>query len=255
MYQKFTATEINIDNASKKVIVGFTFDLDEESINNKTVYITDDHGDVINTQIEVSDTFLSLSFTDEIIPNKPYFLVVTKEVRSLLGASIYHAIKHEFSFETTCRAKLRIVTPTNFEEIKDSFSIKWEQIDEKRDAFAYIRKEVSFDHLFENILDSSQLNDAPISGYETGKLYIRIRAENSESDYGEWSDPVTINYENTTQKTSVLDDDLSAIFQRGLQVLTQPDQGETPISFLFEFDSEIDPKSIEDNIIILQRKI
>ena len=31
MYQKFTATEINIDNASKKVIVGFTFDLDEGS--------------------------------------------------------------------------------------------------------------------------------------------------------------------------------------------------------------------------------
>ena len=43
--------------------------------------------------------------------------------------------------------------------------------------------------------------------------------------------------------------------QQEIEIISEPEQGETPKSFIIEFDCELDEKSIVDAILVLKRSI
>ena len=55
------------------------------------------------------------------------------------------------------------------------------------------------------------------------------------------------------KKDVVIDND--PIFYQDIEIISEPEQGETPKSFVIEFDTEIDERTIEDSILLLKRKI
>ena len=262
MYQKFTVTTVDIDKIQKLLHINFSFDVDEDTITNQSVYVTDEKGDVINTKLSVEGTKLILSFTGNIKLNTPYFLVITKDVLSALGTNIYHAVKHEFQFKTECRSLVKILSPAEFEEMKDTIHLEWKESAQKRaDLCNHFRIQISDTHLFENILAESEVHDKTsvdiIDIKESKQYYVRIRAEKNQDDFGMWSAPVTftLTRSNAAVNNPFMDEEEEPIYERPLEVLTLPEQGETPASFVFEFDGELDPKTIEENIVILQRTI
>ena len=85
------------------------------------------------------------------------------------------------------------------------------------------------------------------------QYFLRVRAENDESDIGNWSERRTFTLL-APKKSDIVDDEI--IFEEDFHIVGYPENGHTPKSFLFEFDDEIDPASIDvAKILVLKKKV
>ena len=82
------------------------------------------------------------------------------------------------------------------------------------------------------------------------QYFLRVRTQTSEKDFGNWSETVTFTH--IPQKNVVPDQE--PIFEQDLEVLSSDDDGITPDSFIIEFNSELDPSSIDIDDILVFRK-
>ena len=270
MYQKFTATNFDIDKPTKNIYLSFSHDINEDTITKSSLYIEDADGEMLDRTITVDGLNVIIHIDGEIKPNVEYTMYATRGIESALGQKLSYRINKKFIFDTTVRSSVRIISPSNFEETDDTVNIEWEEcVDSENQRVNKFYIEISDDHLFENIIVDTKVsnkNKIKLSGLKKpGQHFIRIRTQTNEEDYGAWSDIVTFIYKDGTQDISApnnedditpSDNDDYIIYQKELEVLIEPEQGETPSSFIIEFSSPIDPESIcEDNIFLVQRRI
>lgn len=257
MYQKFNATTIDIDRIRKSVHIDFSYDVDEDTINSKTVYVyKNKNGDIVSTQCIVEGTSVNLSFTNDMEPNTEYVIVVTKEVASITGENVYTAVKKTFTVDSSVTSRVAINSPSNYEELADKVALSWNEIagDDNKTCETFL-VQIASDNLFFNVLLESEVNNKTSVTFGTVKdaeqYFVRVRAQKSQEDFGAWSDIITF----TLIKTATNKNDDEAIFQKAMEVLTIPEQGQTPESFIIEFDAEIDVSSVEDSIILIRKPV
>lgn len=260
MYQDFSVSTIDIDKATKRIAIGFTNEIDPDSINPKTLYVsTGDNGDVVKIKWQVEGYILYVDIVEEIVPNLSYYLFITTDVLNAMGENLANRCKQEFIVKTDVRNSCEILSPVYDEKFDDCdvtvtlSEILYSDASKQENSF-YVQ--VSSDWMFENIVTESAFtnrNTAKIHVDKTGQIFIRARVQKDEENYGEWSAPVSIYMDNDNDLS--FDEDEEPIFFQELEIISSPEQGETPRSFIIEFDSEIDEKSIEDAILILKRRI
>lgn len=261
MYQEFSVTTIDIDKATKRIAIGFTNEIDPDSINPKTLYVsTGDNGDVVKIKWMVEGYTLYVDIAEEITPNLSYYLFITTDVLNAMGENLSSRCKQEFIIKTDVRNSCEILSPVYDEQFDSNdvpislSEILYSDTSTKENSFFV---QVSSDWMFENIVTESffiDRNSAKIHIDKTGQIFIRARVQKDEENYGEWSAPVSI-YMGSSEDDSNTDIDEEPIFFQELEIISSPEQGETPRSFIIEFDSEVDEKSIEDAILILKRGI
>ena len=261
MYQEFSVTTIDIDKATKRIAVGFTNEIDPDSINPKTLYIsTGDNGDVVKIRWSVEGHALYVDIVDEIVPNLSYYLFITTDVLNAMGENLTNRCKQEFVIKTDVRNSCEILSPIYDEKFDvNDITITLAELlysDESNEENSFY-VQVSSDWMFENIVTESTFTDrnsAKVHVDKTGQIFIRARVQKDKENYGEWSAPVSI-YIGSDENSYTDDIDDDPIFFQELEIISSPEQGETPKSFIIEFDSEVDEKSIENAILILKRRI
>ena len=253
MYQTFSVSTVDIDKATKQILVAFTNDIEPASVNHNTIYVsTGSNGDIVKIKWSIEGVFLTIDILDEIEPNKSYFLFITTDVVNILG---------EFIIENNIRNSCEILSPVNYEYISDSIvniSLQENQYDENSITLNSFYVQISTDHLFENIINDITIQDKnsiAISVDVAGQVYIRARVQKDKEQYGSWSKVVVINLEAQETKNDDIYDDISPIFKQEIEIISEPEQGETPKSFIIEFDCELDEKSNDDAILVLKRSI
>lgn len=261
MYQEFSVSTIDIDKATKRIAIGFTNEIDPDSINPKTLYVsTGDNGDVVKIKWKVEGYTLYVDIADEIVPNLSYYLFITTDVLNAMGENLTNRCKQEFIIKTDVRNSCEILSPIYDEKFEaNDVAIALSEIlysdESARENSFYVQ--ASSDWMFENIVTESIFTDrssAKVHIDKTGQIFIRARVQKDKENYGEWSAPVSI-YIGSNEDDSTDDIDEDPIFYRELEIISSPEQGETPKSFIIEFDSEVDEKSIENAILILKRRI
>ena len=121
MYQTFSVSTVDVDKATKQILVAFTNDVEPASINHNTVYIsTGPNGDTVKIKWNLEGTFLTIDILNDIEPNKSYFLFITTDVVNILGEHLSQRLKQEFIIENDVRNSCEIISPVNYEYIPDN---------------------------------------------------------------------------------------------------------------------------------------
>lgn len=261
MYQKFTVSEIIPDEANNCVRVTFTLDVDDETINDCTIFLTDNahtaESEIVESKIDVDGKVVTLA-VKEFKVNTVYEVHVKKGVQSIVGIQLDHGYKRTFSIHSPVDSNVEILSPVDYEEVK-SFDLKIREIPGESERLTSIyRAQVATDVNFldielEQVFRKQEitLKLPPLSQY-----FLRVRAENNEGDVGNWSKHRTFTMLDTSGgKGDGTDDDI--IFEEDLQIVGYPENGQTPKnSFLLEFDDDLDPASIDiANIMVLKKKV
>lgn len=261
MFQEFTVTAIDINKATKRISVGFSNDIDPDSLNPKTLYIsTGDNGDVVKIKWSVDGYVLIVDILDEIVPNLEYYLFITTDVTNAMGEKLKTRVKQSFIYESSVRNRCRILSPVQNEEFsKNDIEIRLDEVlnTDDSDLVNCFRVQIAKDWLFENIIASPNLvqrDTVTLNIKSSGQVYIRARVESNEKNYGVWSDTIVIDI-NGEDDEDTSEDGEGPVFYQDIEIISEPEQGETPKSFIIEFDSEIDEKVIEDSVLLLKRKI
>ena len=114
MYQTFSVSTVDVDKATKQILVAFTNDVEPASINHNTVYIsTGPNGDTVKIKWNLEGTFLTIDILNDIEPNKSYFLFITTDVVNILGEHLSQRLKQEFIIENDVRNSCEIISPVN----------------------------------------------------------------------------------------------------------------------------------------------
>lgn len=258
MYQEFTVTSVDINKATKRISVGFSNDIDPDSLTPKTVYVsTGDNGDVVKIRWSIDGYVLIIDILDEIVPNIEYYLIITTDVINAMGDNLKNRLKQKFVYESTVRNKCKILSPVQNEEFdKNEVEIKLDEVlnNDDSDFINSFYIQIAKDWLFENIITDPKLiqrDSVKLNIIFNGQVYIRARVQQDDNNYGEWSKSIVISVNDNDDITQEYD----PIFYQDIEIISEPEQGETPKSFIIEFDTEIDEKTIEDSILLLKRKI
>lgn len=256
MYQKFVTTQLHIDKVNRAVSIDFTYDVDEDTVDNRSIFVTKEKDmNLIPCKYHVDGSVVSLIFDKDFDVNQTYTLYATRKILSVTGTKLALETCRNFSIESTVDSDCKITNPANHEDLK-ILRFEWQEIAGKSEKLTnafYI--EIAPDaHFFRTLLQSE------ITGqnfFEVNKLeqcrqyWVRVRAQANADDYGNWSEPVTFTY---TAPKEEIENDEDIIYISPLEILSRPDEGMTPQhSFLFEFDKDLDPASLEDSIKLFRK--
>jgi hypothetical protein len=263
MYQDFSITAISTDLKTKSIIIGATFDIDPTTVNDANIQLVD----IVNKNsadisFEIVPKGLVISLKDWPIPNKNYALKV-QNLTSVIGEKLVSGISRKVIFDSTICSTIEITYPAFDEEISD-LKVSWKEIP-KSDTSVPIGSyyiEISTDNAFINIVRGLEIVDRTeidLLDLKAGQYYLRGRVQ-KDNEYGLWCETITfIVKEDSTsipdsgQNNTDPEED-EEIYTPPIEVVSTPEQGETPSSIIIEFDCSIDPDSVGD-ILIMRRSI
>lgn len=262
MYQKFVVSDVSPDEANNCVRVAFTFDVDDETVNDCTIFLTDNahtsESEIVNAEISVDGKVVTLA-VKEFKVNTTYEVHVKKEIQSIIGASLDHSYKKTFAIHSPVDSDIEILSPVDYEEVKQ-FDLKVKELPGESGRLTSVyRVQVAADVNFLDVeleqvfrKQDITLKLAPLHQY-----FLRVRAENDEGDVGNWSQHRTFTLLGAPEGNSSAVNDDDIVFEEELQIVGYPENGHTPKnSFLLEFDDDIDPASIDiANIMVLKKKV
>ena len=266
MYQKFTVSQVFIDEAENNIKVTFAYDIDEDTIDNSSIYITEaetENQRIIETDKTVEQSTVTLYYGDLEL-NKTYQLVVKKDVKSVMGDELDIEYVKTFALHSDVDSIVTIISPSQHEEI-EVLNIKLEESTGKnKKLFNRYRIQISGDHGFLKVFSETVTEKKEIKlsvEKDSPQYFIRARAEKDENNYGNWSDKISFIIIKKTAQSSQKDDDHDDIdyeedyaFEDDFEIVVYPENGTTPSSFIIEFAEDIDPDSIHIEDLILTRK-
>jgi hypothetical protein len=256
MYQKFVTTQLHIDKVNRAVSVDFTFDVDEDTIDNRSLFVTKENDmNLIKCKYHVDGSVVTILFDKDFDVNQTYTLYATRKILSVTGEKLNLETVRSFCIESNVDSECRITNPANHEDIK-TLEFGWEEIKGKSQKLvnSFFIEIAPDAHFFRPLLQTE------VVGRKTFKIHkleqcrqywVRVRSQLNTEDYSNWSEPVTFTY--TAPKEEIEEDD-DIIYIKPLEILSRPTEGTTPKhSFIFEFDKDIDPVSLEDNIKLFRK--
>ncbi len=261
MYQEFSIIKISTSLIEKKIEINFSLDVDEDTATLDTLILVEkETSKIVDTNISVSRNVVQLELVNWPTPNKEYMIKIQKGITSIVDDILPDSLQRSLVFKSEITSVVEVQSPADHEEI-DELSISWneKQVRPSENLVHSYYLEISTDNAFYNVVKKTEVvdkNKITLSSISNGQYYLRVRAQ-KDKQYGQWSDVVTfIVSENSKPSEPIYDDEDNEdpVFEEDLRTITVPVNGETPESFLFEFDDEIDTDSIQD-IVIIRRSI
>lgn len=264
MYQNFHIVDISPEYISNSILILASFDVDEKTVTDASVNVVKkSDGMNLGIKFEIEDRTIKLLIEDDIVPNEDYIIRITTDVKSLLGENLNNAIRRKIVFLSAVQEVPEIISPVGY-AISKSLLVKLKGLDkvkpEEDILYRYhiqISKDVAFiSRDFEARMEN---NEQEFNVLPDGQYFIRARIEKSEDseavDYGKWSKCETFILRESEIKDEDLPDDgdeedLNPEFIEETVIIWRPENGVTPEMFMFEFNNEIDPDSIDDIVII-----
>lgn len=257
MHYEFTINEIKLDLRTKTISVDFAFDIDPDTITTESIQIRNRaNGNYEEYDYKIDGHTLYITLVNWPEPNQDYILRI-EGLQSILGDQLTNAIRKKIVFNSAICSTITIISPSLNELINDNINIKWEEniADTTHKAINSYYLEISDDAHFHNIVLETTIKEKKnitLDLLDSGQYFLRIRAQKDE-DYGLWSEPITFLTERQSNINSKPNDN-EPIFIRPMSLISQPKNGETPTSFMFEFDCAIDSDFL-DNIVVIRKEI
>lgn len=264
MYQKFTVEELRIHEEGNRIILGFTLDLDEDTVNDSTVYITETNKNqqpIIKTAIKAEGKQAILEYKDLKV-NTDYEIHATRDIQSITEDTLDIEYIGSFHIESTVDSIVKIISPSDYEEVKELYVVLSEIAGQSEKLFNNFDIQIATDVRFDDVIletsiyDKNQYGVSSLKPAPRNQYYIRARATNN-NDKGNWSPKITFTTKTNTKNS---DDNNSTdefpVFVSDLKLVGYPENGETPNSFILEFDQDIDPNSFDpDSFILIRKKV
>ncbi len=256
MYKEFNIINIYTSLKDKELILEFSFDVEEESVDKSSILLSNkDTEEIISFNIEIEKNILKLKFMDWPMPNSIYYLKVQNSVKSITGDELKMSLRRDIVFKSEVKSNIRIISPSDYEQLKE-LAIEWEEISEEDKVNNYYI-EVARNIIFYDIARRTNVegkNKIELKDISYGQYYLRVRAQKSENEYGRWSEPVTFVFGDENKNPgSILDQEKQEpIYDEDIHLIFKPEDGSSPDNFILEFNEEIDPDSI-DEIVVLRR--
>lgn len=260
MYREFTVQDIRTNIKEKSIIVEFSMDIKESSVDDSTIQLVDRKTkEIKNYKISVNEKIATLILNEWPAPNSEYIIKIEK-ILNILDEPIVRSERKKISFESAITSDVTIISPSD-NEVIESVIIKWkEDVRAESEAINSFYLELSSEASFYNILSSSNIignTEIELPRLENGQYFIRCRVQDGDS-YGRWSETITFLmgrnsippdeiYDNTDP-----DSGEDPIYIDDLLIIGRPEDGKTPKSIFIEFDGVIDPDTL-NNIVIIRR--
>ena len=278
MYKQFNLSSITPLALEKRIDLKFNFDIDESSIQGDSIILTTlNGGDHIPFKYVVKNDLISLKLDEWPEPETVYHIIVEQEIKNITGQKLNSAIRRKLRFKSEITSKCSIKSPYQYEKLDE---LKFEWLESEEYGSYYI--EVAKENRFYNLVYSGDVYTKSISpilaDLKPGQYYVRVRVQ-KDNEYGPWSPIVTFIYkevcacdypeedgpsadaempgawddifDNTPDSPNQDNDDSFIEIEDDLEVLTQPQNGETPLEFVFEFDKELDVYS--GKVVVIRR--
>lgn len=257
MYSPFGIVRFFPDTANRTIQIVASGDIDSNSVTKDSVLLSDEQNDrIADYTLRVDGSVIFLTLVDWPRPNLPYRLVIQKGVTSVVGEPLAINFSRSVIFESQIISTVSILTPSNYEKVNE-LNVSWE---EKNAAVGSYRLQVAKENVFATPeIDTliSGRNSITLITPTTGQHYLRMRVETADQ-YGAWSDissfliaepvqpdaPVDTTLEDSP--TVVINDeplDAPSVVTEMIPEL-MPENGETPLTFIFQFPADLDPTAI-----------
>lgn len=253
VYTEFSIVSVDTDIMTRSITITATFDVDAGSVNQSTVQLYSDvNKNYVAYDAVVQGKVITLTLHDWPSTNTDYILSISK-IKNVLGAELANGngIFRKIIFSSNVTSSVEITYPAYNEVIND---LKAEWIEDQPNPNGELANsfyiEVSSDVAFYNIVKSTLVvgrNNIDLSDIPNGQYFMRIRAQ-KDNAYGAWSDVVSFIVQTGAVVPEEPDDEQS-MFVQELNLVSSPLNGETPGSFVFEFDAPLGVVTIE-NIIV-----
>ena len=272
MYQRFTVDKFLLHAKQNELVLTFTLDVDEDTINNSSIYITESKAGMQPILLSSEDAEYSVDgrmvtiHYSELSVNSAYEIHATKKVESIMGDALEVEFVKEFVIPSSVDSIITILSPADYEAVDDLVLRLEEKEGPSKKLFQKFQIQVASDVNFLDILLDPVLDgktEATFSDLkESNQYFLRVRACDS-NDRGNWSAPVTFTRKKNltpsnpgvTPEPEEPGDDFPKVIE-DLELITKPENGVTPTSFLFEFDSDLDEEKIQaSDIIVTMRKV
>ena len=272
MYQRFTVDKFLLHAKQNEIVLTFTLDVDEDTINNGSIYITESKVGMQPILLSSEDAEYSADgrmvtiHYSELSVNSAYEIHATKKVESIMGDALEVEFVKEFVIPSSVDSTVTILSPADYEAVDDLVLRLEEKEGPSKKLFGKFHIQVASDVNFLDVIMDTSIDgktEATFSSLKDANQYfLRARAYDGD-DQGNWSAPVTFTRKkNLTPPNGGVkpepeepDDDFPKIVE-DLELITKPENGVTPTSCLFEFDSDLDEESIQaSDIIVTMRKV
>lgn len=277
MFKKFCLSSVTANAIEKTVTIGFNYDLEEKTVSTATVRLTESNGSILKYTVSVKGTEIILKLKDW-PQNTSCFIVIDKSVENIAGDTLSQSYRNEIKFGVDITSRVNIKAPYNFEKL-DNLRFEVDDTEDIGSYYVEIAEENLFYNLKYSGYIEEKVFAPVIPELEAGQYYVRFRVQKGEQ-YGVWSDVVTFIYQRicdddepeeegpsaNAEMPSAWDDIylnrddeannvqnssaqpapvIPAVpptidFESELELLSGPQNGETPQSFIFEFDKELD---------------
>lgn len=266
MYQDFSVLQINTVLAKKQIEIITNKYIDKNNYDNILITIIDRKN---KTQIlfdyEIIETNLIITFKECPKPNIDYIIAI-ENLQSITEEKLDNNIKKRISFKSNVLSTVKILSPNMFEEVKD-LNIKIKEIAEKEEYLINsFHCEIATDNAFFNITNKFDINkdNITISLKDNGQYFLRIRSQQDENNFSEWSESISFIYGSKKERPNETIDipdievdidneepeiDITDFFE----IIEYPDQGITPEEgLIIAFNNKINDLSVDE--IIITRK-
>lgn len=265
MHQDFSVVSIHTRLLDKSITIELNLDVDSDSVKQGVLVLSEKEANKITSfDIEAKGRLIKLSLTDWPVPNKEYLLKIQKGITSIVGDILPDSLMRSLVFRSEITSEVAVLSPSNHEEIEE-VNLSW--VENLKDGFGSLVNsyylEISTENIFYNIIKSTNVygnSSISMGDIPPGQYFLRIRAQ-KDSQYGQWSDVISFIIAGKNGNTGALEtdpsedeDDFSPVFEEELEILSLPENGVTPKSFIIEFDEELDPSAVAE-IVILRRTI
>ena len=274
MYQHFNIIDFTTDLIGQTLTLSFNYDVDPDTITKRNIKLVDDVTDsIVPVTMTTDRDTVVLTLLDTPVPNQDYLLICSKNIQSVTGETIYNSLIKNIQFKSSIRNTIDLIQPSELQKVSD-MTIIWKEILIAADSPAYnrYRIQIAKENAFYNITHDTVVegkNQITLKDpVEPGQYYIRMRVE-SETEYGPWCGPISFLFQEKTDEekdvttgdtgggqeipnSAVLDTD-PVIFSN-LELISRPDNGETPENFTFVFDSPINEEKLTKDMIVVTRK-
>lgn len=262
MYQEFSETTIDTIIAKKQLIVTFTKDIDTFAMKDTKIDVFERSGRTpINFSNIVDGNKLIITFDSWPIPNSEYILSI-QNIKAVDGDELQTDIKKRIVFKSNIVSTVKIISPTNFEEVDELIVQLKEECDDESKLKNSFYIEIAEDNAFISHVVKTLVTDKTtlkISLPKQGNYFIRARVQvdNNSTEYGFFSDTISFLYGDKNKKDDNIDIDdpqEPVLDLEEFTVKTNIEQGVTPDVIKLEFSKDIN-ELILNNIIITRKGV
>lgn len=277
MFYDFSISNMITSLKDKQVTISCSMDIDKNKDDSIVVEIFERATKsplLFDKKIEGGN--LVITFRDWPIPNSEYILGI-KGITSATGEELDRSLKTKFVFNSEITSNAEIIAPAHFEKVEvpviELREVQVIEDAEDKDLIGCYYLEIGLDNNFIDVpyktyLDGRNTITAGIQRY--GQYFLRARIQkNLDGDdimYGTWSETITFVYGKDKEEGGlppiidpddpVEEPDLDPeVIDDIFAIITKPEVGVTPESFIFEFNLSIDDLMIEDSIIMIRKDV